>query len=142
MLAKPAARRCFVTTGSIASFRPLLEEILSDLFLQALEEHGFETLEVQCGPDHAWFESRVAGLRNPPPVTITALSFASPEDIRDKMLACRGQAGVRLAGVIIGHAGTSLPPPPPPSLGVLFLLPHLILFHLTVLSTDISPTFS
>lgn len=106
---EPRSRRCFVTTGSIASFRPLLEEVLENRFLQALVAHGFDTLEVQCGPDLAWFESRVAGLRPPPPVDIEALSFANAEDIRDKMLLCRGQAGERLAGVIIGHAGTVFP---------------------------------
>jgi beta-1,4-N-acetylglucosaminyltransferase len=98
-------RRCFVTTGSIASFKPLLEEVLSPRFLQALIDHGFDHLEVQCGPDLAWFESKVVGLRNPLPITIDALSFCSAEDMRDKMLLCRGEAGVRHAGVIVGHAG-------------------------------------
>ncbi|OIW29085.1 hypothetical protein CONLIGDRAFT_645224 [Coniochaeta ligniaria NRRL 30616] len=103
----PAARlprRCFVTTGSIASFRPLLEEVLSLRFLQALVDHGFDALEVQCGPDLAWFEAQLAHRRSPPPLRIEAMSWA--EDIRENMLECRGEAGVRHAGVVIGHAGS------------------------------------
>ncbi|KAH8902657.1 hypothetical protein BR93DRAFT_931877 [Coniochaeta sp. PMI_546] len=105
----PAARlprQCFVTTGSIASFRPLLEEVLSPRFLQALVDHDFDTLEVQCGPDLAWFQAQVDDRRQELPIKIEALSFA--EDIRENMLQCRSEAGVRNAGVVIGHAGMSL----------------------------------
>lgn len=96
-------RRCFVTTGSMASFRPLLEEVLSKRFLQALVHNGFDTIEIQCGPDLAWVWAQAQERRQQVPINIEAFAFSS--DIRDRMLQCRGEAGVRHAGVIIGHAG-------------------------------------
>ncbi|KAB5539413.1 hypothetical protein GE09DRAFT_317711 [Coniochaeta sp. 2T2.1] len=103
MTIAPMPRKCFVTTGSIASFRPLLEEILSLRFIQALIDHGFTFMEIQCGPDLEYVQNKLAKLRQVP-IDITTFSLSS--DIKEKMLECRGEQGVRHAGVIIGHAGS------------------------------------
>lgn len=103
MPATPLPRRCLVTCGSLAGFRPMLEEVLSQRFLQALVDAGFDTLELQCGPDLAWFKGQA---KPHPRLAITIEAFSFTHQMREKMLQCRGEAGVRRSGVIIGHAGT------------------------------------
>jgi UDP-N-acetylglucosamine transferase subunit ALG13 len=99
-------RHCLVTTGSMASFRQLLEEVLSPPFLHALVDHGFDHMEIQCGPDLGFVESRVVGLGPAAvPLSIRFFSFAASEEMQQKMLLCRGEAGRRHAGVVVGHAG-------------------------------------
>jgi beta-1,4-N-acetylglucosaminyltransferase len=101
-------RRCFVTTGSIASFRQLLEEVLSPPFLQALLEKGYTDLGVQCGPDHEWFAEKVRALEPTPNIKIKVDKWVA--DVEHEMLACRGQEGKQRSGVVIGHAGMYLTP--------------------------------
>ncbi|KAK3937908.1 glycosyltransferase family 28 C-terminal domain-containing protein [Diplogelasinospora grovesii] len=97
-------RRCFVTIGATAGFRQILVEIIQPEFLQCLASHGFDVMEVQCGPDYTWFQTQVAALTNNHGITIQPFDYT--KDMKSHMLECRGQAGVRLAGCIISHAGS------------------------------------
>ncbi|KAI1850530.1 hypothetical protein JX266_003812 [Neoarthrinium moseri] len=49
-------RTMFVTIGSIASFKTLIQEVLSEPFLHVLEALKFNRLIIQCGPDLEYFE--------------------------------------------------------------------------------------
>ncbi|KAM7198647.1 Glycosyltransferase family 28 C-terminal domain containing protein [Rhypophila sp. PSN 637] len=97
-------RHCFVTIGATAGFRQLLEEIIDDAFLRCLASFGYDTLDVQCGPDHEWFESQVARLTETYGVKIQ--HFAYTDDMQVHMLESRGKAGYRLPGCIVSHAGS------------------------------------
>ena len=44
-------RVAFVTVGATAGFRPLLQEVLSEAFIDRLLALGYTRLVVQCGPD-------------------------------------------------------------------------------------------
>ncbi|KAK4226667.1 hypothetical protein QBC38DRAFT_365901 [Podospora fimiseda] len=98
-------RCCFVTVGSIASFRPLLSEIISKDFLACLSQHGYDTLHVQCGPDYEWFKDEVNKLDKNDLKGITINSFDYTKHMMDYMIRCRGQDKVRPAGCVIAHAG-------------------------------------
>lgn len=95
-------RRCFVTAGSVVTFRSLLLELLRPQFLAALVELGFDTMEVQCGDDYRWFMDQLDQVQHPG-IDIKAIMW-SPS-LRDNMLECRGVDGVRSPGVVIAHAG-------------------------------------
>ncbi|KAG7286337.1 hypothetical protein NEMBOFW57_008646 [Staphylotrichum longicolle] len=99
-------RRCFVTVGATAGFRSLLEEVSSAGFLQGLAEHGYTLLDVQCGPDQAAFDDRIAGLRNEDRHGVEVRSFAYTSEMQEYVLACRGEQNVRPAGCVISHGGT------------------------------------
>ncbi|KAL2162424.1 hypothetical protein VTH06DRAFT_7337 [Thermothelomyces fergusii] len=99
-------RSCFVTVGATAGFRALLDEVSTVGFLQCLAEHGYATLVVQCGPDQAVFDNRVAGLSDADKHGVTIHSFGYTRDMQAHILNCRGQAGVRPAGCVISHGGT------------------------------------
>ncbi|KAK4161849.1 hypothetical protein QBC43DRAFT_322896 [Cladorrhinum sp. PSN259] len=98
-------RCCFVTVGSIASFRPLLSEIISKDFLACLSQHGYDTLHVQCGPDYEWFRDEVAKLDKADLHGINITSLDYTKNMMDCMIRCRGQDKVRPAGCVIAHAG-------------------------------------
>ncbi|KAK4195920.1 glycosyltransferase family 28 C-terminal domain-containing protein [Triangularia verruculosa] len=99
-------RHCFVTIGSIASFLPLLEQVISRPFLTRLQVAGFKKLTVQCGPNVDWFEAQLEGLR--PWEVLGDLEveyFSYAPDLKRFMLECRGEKDKRLAGCVIAHAG-------------------------------------
>jgi len=102
MAVKPG-RICLVTVGATAGFRQLLIEVLQPQFLRSLSQHGFSLLQVQCGPDFAWFQEQTRSLCSVYGVQIR--SFDYTEDMMPHMLQCRGEANVRLPGVVISHAG-------------------------------------
>ena len=98
-------RRCFVTVGATAGFRSLLEEVSSAGFLQTLAEHGYTLLDVQCGPDQAAFDARVARLRDEDRHGVEVRSFAYTGGMHEYVLACRSERNVRPAGCVISHGG-------------------------------------
>ncbi|KAI1081251.1 glycosyltransferase family 1 protein [Whalleya microplaca] len=53
---KKVSKVVFVTVGATASFRPLIEEVLSEKVLAKLAALRFTHLIVQCGPDLEYFE--------------------------------------------------------------------------------------
>ena len=101
----PPARRCFVTVGATAGFRSLLDEVSSAAFLQTLAGRGYVLLDVQCGPDHAAFEERVARLRDEDKHGVSIRAFAYTRDMIEYLIACRGELDVRPAGCVISHGG-------------------------------------
>ncbi|KAK3990865.1 glycosyltransferase family 28 C-terminal domain-containing protein [Cladorrhinum sp. PSN332] len=98
-------RCCFVTVGSIASFRPLLTEVISKDFLACLSQHGYDALHVQCGPDYEWFKEEVSKLDKSDLYGINISSFDYTKKMMDYMIRCRGQDKVQPAGCVIAHAG-------------------------------------
>lgn len=98
-------RHCFVTVGATAGFRQLLEKVADPTFLAALAAMGFGTLAVQCGPDLAWFEAKLAELHDADKHGTTVTAFALTDDMRGHMLATRGVRGQQLPGAVISHAG-------------------------------------
>ncbi|KAK0644497.1 hypothetical protein B0T16DRAFT_331120 [Cercophora newfieldiana] len=101
-----APPHCFVTVGATAGFRQLLAEVASPAFFETLAALGFTRLSVQCGPDLAWFEERVAGLDAEAKRGIEVEAFDLTNSMQAHMIACRSERGVRLPGCIISHAGT------------------------------------
>ncbi|KAK4191115.1 hypothetical protein QBC35DRAFT_35866 [Podospora australis] len=99
-------RHCFVTIGSIANFRPLLDEVVTPDFLACLASHGYSTLTVQCGPELEQFREKVAALATEDIHGIDIRSFDYTPSLIPYMLECRGEAGTRLAGCVISHAGS------------------------------------
>ncbi|KAK0616255.1 hypothetical protein B0T14DRAFT_433193 [Immersiella caudata] len=100
-----SAPQCFVTVGATAGFRPLLAEVASPAFFSAIAGLRFGRLVVQCGPDLAWFEEKVAGLGTGTR-GIEVEAFDLTNDMQAHMLACRSERGSRRPGCIISHAGT------------------------------------
>ncbi|KAL8358000.1 hypothetical protein RB601_009432 [Gaeumannomyces tritici] len=97
-------RRAFVTVGATASFRPLLAEILRPSFLSWMMQYGFDDIQVQCGPDLAWFQSMVDQLD----IDLGNLKiscFRYTTSMRDFIIRCRPVEGVSNAGVVVCHAG-------------------------------------
>ncbi|KAK4142089.1 glycosyltransferase [Dichotomopilus funicola] len=99
-------RRCFVTIGATAGFRSLVEEVSTPAFLACLAAHEFTSLEVQCGPDLAFFEQRVASLSDEEMCGVLVHAFDYTGDMHAHILLCRGEAGARPAGCVISHGGT------------------------------------
>lgn len=102
----PLKRRCFVTVGSIASFRDLLAEVLQPKFIEALKLAKFTSLELQCGPDYKWCKAQVEKLEDSMKENgISIRCFDYTDTMKAHMLKCRGVAGKQGAGCIISHAG-------------------------------------
>ncbi|KAK3316719.1 hypothetical protein B0H66DRAFT_604995 [Apodospora peruviana] len=85
---KQHGRNCFVTIGATAGFRQLLAEIIQPDFLQCLAQYGYDVLEVQCGPDHAWFAAQTQALTDKKGIDIR--SFKYTNNMQGYMLACSG----------------------------------------------------
>ncbi|KAK0703219.1 hypothetical protein B0T26DRAFT_492475 [Lasiosphaeria miniovina] len=104
-MSRHESRLCFVTVGATAGFRQLLAEIIKPEFLQRLAHYKFRRLEVQCGPDYDWFAEQVEAL--PDDYGIDIRSFTYTKNMSLCYVRCRGEAGLRLAGCVITHAGSS-----------------------------------
>ncbi|KAK4654299.1 N-acetylglucosaminyldiphosphodolichol N-acetylglucosaminyltransferase catalytic subunit alg13 [Podospora pseudocomata] len=101
-----SGRNCFVTIGSIASFLPLLEQVITGPFLTRLQVAGFKKLTVQCGPNLAWFETQLEALRSGELLAdLQVECFSYAPVLKPYMLECRGEQGKSLAGCVIAHAG-------------------------------------
>ncbi|KAK4665560.1 N-acetylglucosaminyldiphosphodolichol N-acetylglucosaminyltransferase catalytic subunit alg13 [Podospora pseudopauciseta] len=101
-----SGRNCFVTIGSIASFLPLLEQVITGPFLTHLQVAGFKKLTVQCGPNLAWFETQLEALRSGELLAdLQVECFSYAPVLKPYMLECRGEQGKSLAGCVIAHAG-------------------------------------
>lgn len=101
-----SGRNCFVTIGSIASFLPLLEQVITGPFLTRLQVAGFKKLTVQCGPNLAWFETQLEALRSGELLAdLQVECFSYAPVLKPYMLECRGELGKSLAGCVIAHAG-------------------------------------
>lgn len=97
-------RRLLVTGGATVPFVALLEETTGEGFLQALRDHGFTHVYLQCGAAHDQIEARLKGDGHGESLQIETFAFC--RDLKSLMKEhCRGEQGVQPAGVVIGHAG-------------------------------------
>jgi beta-1,4-N-acetylglucosaminyltransferase len=106
-------RTMFVTIGSIASFKDLIKEVLSDKFLEILAELKFTRLIVQCGPDLDFFEETrpQKGFQSH---WIDILGFSYTDNMKSYLLKCTPSDGkvdgeTRGRGIIVAHAGLTTP---------------------------------
>ncbi|KAH6617299.1 hypothetical protein F5144DRAFT_660337 [Chaetomium tenue] len=99
-------RCCFVTVGATAGFRSLLDEVTTAGFFDCLANHGYTFLHIQCGPDLAAVEGRIARLSDEEKRGISVLCFRYTDDMTAHIVSCRGQDNVRPAGCVIAHGGT------------------------------------
>jgi len=100
-----ANRKCFVTVGATAGFRPLLESVATRSFLGELALYKFTKLEIQCGPDFEWFEAMMARLQPEDLHGLKVTAFDLTDDMKSHFLSCRGEKGVSGPGCVIAHAG-------------------------------------
>ncbi|KAH6842535.1 glycosyltransferase family 1 protein [Chaetomium sp. MPI-CAGE-AT-0009] len=103
---QPVGRCCFVTVGATAGFRSLLDEVTTAQFFDCLAKHGYTSLQIQCGPDHAAIEERIASLSDEEKHGISVLCFQYTDAMTTNILNCRGLDNVRPAGCVISHGGT------------------------------------
>ncbi|KAI1763946.1 glycosyltransferase family 1 protein [Hypoxylon sp. FL1150] len=100
------SKHVFVTVGASASFKPLIEEVISDAFVAKLESLSFTHLTVQCGPDHEFFQAAVAAR---PPGGLNITGFAFKNDLFHDMQQAAPYENNEVArhpGLIITHAGS------------------------------------
>lgn len=114
------SRIAFVTVGASASFKSLIDEVISEPFLAKLRALHFSQLIVQCGPDYDYFESARPKLGANDPEGLDVSGFAYTKDLKQffALAAADPEAEMRSRGLIITHAGTSGRPPanPPQSI--------------------------
>lgn len=108
-----SGRVALVTGGSIVTFKELIDEVITPGFLDALARHGFTALLLQCGDyvrevDEKVAQQQLQGDR----IGIEIRTFAWDSNLLETMKLCRGEAGVRPAGVVISHAGEFQSPTP------------------------------
>lgn len=102
---RTSSKYVFVTVGASASFKPLIEEVISDAFLAKLESLSFTHLNVQCGPDYEFFKAAVAAR---PAGKLNITGFAFKDDLfydMDDTTPDESETAVRHPGLIITHAG-------------------------------------
>lgn len=98
------SRHILVTGGATVPFKELLLEAITPEFLAALKAHGFAHLHIQCGDylDEMRKKTKEIGNVDGPEID----TFGSHPDLKALMeILCRGEAGVKSAGVVVGHAG-------------------------------------
>ncbi|KAK0733273.1 glycosyltransferase family 28 C-terminal domain-containing protein [Lasiosphaeria miniovina] len=103
-MSRHEGRMCLVTVGATAGFPQLLAEVIKPEFLQCLASYRFKRLEVQCGPDYDWFAAQVEALSDNYGIDIRCFTYTKNMSLC--YVRCRGEAGVRLAGCVITHAGS------------------------------------
>lgn len=97
-------RRLLVTGGATVPFVGLLKEATSVEFLQTLRAQGFTHLFLQCGSVHGQISARLNSDGRGSGLHIETFDFCHDLKLLFKE-HCRGEKGVRPAGVVIGHAG-------------------------------------
>ncbi|KAF3058666.1 UDP-N-acetylglucosamine transferase subunit alg13 [Daldinia childiae] len=110
----PQNRRkyAFVTIGASASFKLLIEEVLSEAFIAKLKSLRFTHLTIQCGPDYDYFLSVEPESESDPddPDELLITGFPYHDDIRRYMeLTSSSHVNPTLKrerGLIITHAGS------------------------------------
>jgi beta-1,4-N-acetylglucosaminyltransferase len=109
----PAAsrRECFITVGATASFRILLDSVLTPAFVDSLADLGYTHLTIQCGPD-VWYakykarileESKESAWRG---IKLALFDF-NKLGLGAEMRGCKGVDGKSIEGVVVCHAGQS-----------------------------------
>ncbi|KAI1107063.1 glycosyltransferase family 1 protein [Jackrogersella minutella] len=100
----------FVTVGASASFKPLIEEVLSDAFIAKLKSLGFTHLIVQCGPDYDYFESAKPRRDSNDSNGLNITGFPFKKDLQPWFALAAAstlrETKERAKGLIITHAGS------------------------------------
>lgn len=97
---------CFITTGATAEFRELIEAVLTPECMKLFKQESFTTLNFQCGETFKNFEQ--LKLKRLQPADIEGLNinaFDFKQGLTEDMRKCQAEAGVRLQGLVILHAG-------------------------------------
>ena len=99
---KKLRKECFVSVGATAPFEQLIQAALSPPVLAKLREHGFTTINFQCGDSlHVFNDVKP---RNYLGTTIKAFDFKR-EGLKDDIKACKKVEGESEEGLAITHAG-------------------------------------
>ncbi|KAK7739132.1 N-acetylglucosaminyldiphosphodolichol N-acetylglucosaminyltransferase catalytic subunit alg13 [Cytospora paraplurivora] len=96
-------RKVLVTGGATVPFKELLHEVCTPDFIATLEAYGFTDIDIQCGSHLDAINSEL--LDNKCGLIVTTFSYNNNLK-REMAHLCRGEAGNKPAGVVIGHAGT------------------------------------
>lgn len=102
MKAPDSGRVALVTGGATVVFKELIDETLTVKFFDTLLLNGFSVLLLQCGSYHDQVMDKLPDLKKDH-LFVDAFDFKS--NLKEKMIKCRGEAGVQPAGVVISHAG-------------------------------------
>lgn len=107
---KSPRKVCFVTIGATASFNALLEAVLTQTFLEALNTLGYTDLLLQYGLEGSSVLRKRFGPKGPTSavngkVNISGFDF-NKQGLGQEMRAAKGENG-DLQGVVISHAGRS-----------------------------------
>lgn len=95
-------RKVLVTGGATVVFKELLHEVCTPDFAAALKAHGFTDIDIQCGNELESFKFDL--LDNKCGLGVTTFGYS--DNLKCEMWRlCRGEAGTKPAGVVIGHAG-------------------------------------
>lgn len=105
-----AKKLCFVTIGATASFDALIQEVLSDRFLEALRDAGYSDLLLQHGREGGKILGDFRGKsmiesRRLHDLKISGFDFKKA-GLGQEMRAAKGENGTA-EGVVISHAGKS-----------------------------------
>lgn len=96
---------CFVTVGATASFKKLLEQVLTSQFLEILAERGYTHLLVQYGKDgQQIFQSFVDSEQSYHGITLGGFDF-QPSIDEYLMMTVERERADQERGLIICHAG-------------------------------------
>ncbi|ROW08189.1 hypothetical protein VPNG_06893 [Cytospora leucostoma] len=96
-------RKVLVTGGATVPFKELLHEVCTPDFIATLKAHGFTDIDIQCGSELDSIKFNL--LDNKCGLDVT--TFGYNDNLKHEMARlCRGEAGFKPAGVVIGHAGT------------------------------------
>ena len=99
---------CFVTIGATASFGALIEAVLTQAFLETLENLEYTHLILQHGKDglsilERFRKSGEHDSKTTPKIQISGFDF-NKQGLGQEMRAAKGENG-DLEGVVISHAG-------------------------------------
>lgn len=103
----PLSKTAFITVGATASFKSLLEYVLSPPLLSAFASKSYTRLVLQCGPSLEFVRAFVVKLREMLDrlgLEVEAFDY-KPEGLREEMLRVKARPGVSELGVVVTHAG-------------------------------------
>ena len=100
---------CFVTVGATASFHLLLEAVLDENFLEALQKLDYTHLLIQYGKDSRALFDELRGNHRPEKhgIKVEGFDFNTAGLDHEMRMAQANPSDERAGGVIISHAGES-----------------------------------
>lgn len=100
-------RECFVTVGATASFRTLIDSVLTSAFIDTITDLGYTHLTIQCGPDVAYAKSKARSLEESSGLNGIKLALFDFNrlGLGAEMRGCKGLEGDSREGAVVCHAG-------------------------------------